>query len=60
MNLKQLIPMYGSFVPVNENIYYFRRMHTEKMNEEQIATPKVRTMSPGTSQIDKFNARWYK
>lgn len=58
--LKQLIPMYGSFVPVNENVYYFRRMHTEKMNEEQIATPKVRTMSPGTSQIDKFNARWYK
>ena len=52
--------MYGSFVPVNENVYYFRRMHTEKMNEEQIATPKVRTMSPGMSQIDKFNARWYK
>lgn len=60
MNLKQLIPMYGSFVPVNENIYYFRRIHTDKMKEEQIVTPKVRTMSPEMSQTDKFNARWYK
>lgn len=60
LNLKQLIPMYGSFVPVNENIYYFRRIHTDKMKEEQIVTPKVRTMSPGMSQTDKFNARWYK
>ena len=30
------------------------------MKEEQIVTPKVRTMSPEMSQIDKFNARWYK
>lgn len=60
LNLKQLIPMYGSFVPVNENVCYFRRIYADKMKEEQIVTPKVRTMSPGMSQIDKFNARWNK
>ena len=59
--LKQLIPMYSSFVPVNENVYYFKgysSTNTEKITEEN--SPKVRTLTPGTSQIDKFNARWNK
>ena len=30
----------------------------EKITEEN--SPKVRTLTPGTSQIDKFNARWNK
>ena len=59
--LKQLISINNSFVPVNENDYYFKgysSMNTEKTKEE--IPSKVKTLTNGTSQIDKFNARWNK
>ena len=59
MTLKQLISMYSSFVPVNENVYYFKGHSNE--NSETITKkelPKTRILTAGTSQIDKFNAKW--
>lgn len=59
--LKQLISINNSFVPVNENDYYFKgysSTNEEKVTEE--ISPKVKTLTNGTSQIDKFNARWNK
>ncbi len=62
LTLKQLIPMYSSFIPVNENICYFRGYKgTSTENPNEVVPPaKVKTLSMEMSQIDKFNARWGK
>ena len=62
LTLKQLIPMYSSFVPVNENICYFRgyKSTSTESSKETITPAKVKTLNMETSQIDKFNARWSK
>ncbi len=59
LTLKQLISMYSSFVPVNENVYYFKghsNGNSETITKKEL--PKTRILTAGTSQIDKFNAKW--
>ena len=51
--------MYSSFVPVNENVYYFNghsNGNSETITKKEL--PKTRILTAGTSQIDKFNAKW--